>query len=124
MILSEEQYYNYVFSTFIWHRKNQLREYFDVYKEDYSKSKTFSPDESFYEIVKERGWGIKEDHRWRDRYWAEYFRKHAYDAFPDDLFLHEEAIPESERLKYSKHTRWGLLPDLIAAKRVAKLFEP
>ena len=105
-------------------RRIPLREYFDIYKEDYSKSKTFSPDESFYKIVKESGWGIKEDYRWRDRYRAEYFRKHGYDAFPEDLFLHEEAITESERLKYSKHIRWGLLPDLIAAKRVPKLFEP
>jgi len=80
-------------------RRIPLREYFDIYKEDYSKSKTFSPDESFYKIVKESGWGIKEDYRWRDRYRAEYFRKHGYDAFPEDLFLHEEAITESERLK-------------------------
>jgi hypothetical protein len=104
-------------------RKFPLSEYFDIYKDDSSKSKTFSPDESFYKIVKERGWSIKEDHRWKNRYWADYFRKHGYDALPEDLFLHEEAIPESERLKYSKHTRWGLLPDIIAAKRAFKLFE-
>jgi hypothetical protein len=75
-----------------------------------------SPDESFCKIIKERGWGIKEDQRWRDRYWAEYFRKYGYGGFPDDLFLHEESIPESERLKYSKHIRWGPLPGLIAAE--------
>jgi hypothetical protein len=104
-------------------RKIPLREYFDICKDDSSKSKTFSPDESFYKIVKERGWGIKEDHRWKDRYWADYFRKHGYDALPEDLFLHEEAISESERLKYSRHRRWGLLPDIVAAKRALKLFE-
>jgi hypothetical protein len=104
-------------------RKFPLSEYFDLYKDDSSKSKTFSPDESFYKIVKERGWAIKEDHRWRDRYWADYFRKHGYDAFSEDLFLHEESIPESERLKYSKHRRLGLLPDLVAAKRALKRFE-
>jgi hypothetical protein len=42
---------------------------------------------------------------------------------PEDLFSHEEKIPESERLKYSKHRRWGLLPDIVAAKRAFKLFE-
>jgi hypothetical protein len=104
-------------------RKFPLSEYFDIYKDDSSKSKTFSPDESFYKIVKERGWSIKEDPRWKDRYWADYFKKHGYDALHEDLFLHEEAIPESERLNYSKHRRWGLLPDIIAAKRALKLVE-
>jgi len=104
-------------------RKFPLSEYFDIYKDDSSKSKTFSPDESFYKIVKERGWSIKEDPPWKDRYWSDYFRKHGYDALPEDLFLHEEAIPESERLNYSKHRRWGLLPDIVAAKRALKLFE-
>lgn len=98
-------------------RKFPLGEYFDLYRDDFSKSKTFSPDESFYKIVKERGWGIKEDHRWKDRYWADYLRKRGYDALPEDLFLHEEAIPESEKLKYGKHRRWGLLPDIVAARR-------
>jgi len=100
-------------------RKFPLSEYFDIYKDDSSKSKTFSPDESFYKIVKERGWSIKEDSRWKDRYWTDYMKKYGYDALPEDLFLHEEAIPESERLKYSKHIRWGLLPDIVAAKRAA-----
>jgi hypothetical protein len=100
-------------------RKIPLSEYFDIYKDDSSKSKTFSPDESFYKIVKERGWSIKEDCRWRDRYWTDYMKKYGYDALPEDLFLHEEAIPESERLKYSKHRRWGLLADIVAAKRAA-----
>jgi hypothetical protein len=98
-------------------RKIPLREYFDIYKDDSSKSKTFSPDKSFYKIVKEKGWGIKEDRRWKDRYWADYMKKYGYDALPEDLFSHEEAIPESERLKYSKHRRWGLLPDIIVAER-------
>jgi hypothetical protein len=104
-------------------RRIPLGEYFEIYKDDYSESKTFSPDESFYKIVKERGWSIKEDHRWKDRYWADYFIKHGYDELPEDLFLHEEAIPESERLNYSKHRRWGLLPDIVAAKRKLKLLE-
>jgi hypothetical protein len=104
-------------------RRFPLSEYFEIYKDDYSKSKTFSPDESFYKIVKERGWSIREDHRWKDRYWADYFRKHGYDELPEDLFLHEETIPESERLNYSKHRRWGLLPDLVAAKRTLKLLK-
>jgi hypothetical protein len=77
-------------------RKFPLNEYFELYKHDSSKSKTFSPDESFYKIVKERGWAIKEDCRWRDRYWADYFRKYGYDAFREDPLLHEKAIPESE----------------------------
>jgi hypothetical protein len=104
-------------------RKIPLREYFDICKDDSSKSKTFSPDESFYKLVKERGWGIKEDRRWKDRYWADYVKKHAYDALSEDLFLHEDAIPESERLKYSKHRRWGLLPDVLAQTKAPKLFE-
>ena len=74
-------------------RRFPLSEYFEIFKDDYSKSKTFSPDESFYKIVKERGWSIKEDHRWKDRYWTDYFRKHGYDELPEDLFLHEETIP-------------------------------
>lgn len=105
-------------------RKIPLREYFDVCKDDPFKSKTFSPGESFYKLVKERGWGIKEDRRWRDRYWADYMKKYGYDALSEDLFLHEDAIPESERLKYSKHRRWGLLPDVLAQTRAPKLFEP
>jgi hypothetical protein len=102
-------------------RKIPLSKYFDVYKDDSSKSKTFAPDESFYKIVKERGWGIREDHRWKDRYWADYMKKYNYDALPEDLFLHEEAIHESVRLKHSKHRRWGLLPDIIVAERASKL---
>ncbi len=105
-------------------RKIPLREYFDVFKDDSSKSKTFSPGESFYKLVKERGWGIKEDRRWKDRYWADYMKKYGYDALSEDLFLNEDAIPESERLKYSKHRRWGLLPDVLAQTRAPKLFEP
>ena len=105
-------------------RKIPLREYFDVFKDDSSKSKTFSPGESFYKLVKERGWGIKEDRRWKDRYWADYMKKYGYDALSEDLFLHEDAIPESERLKHSKHRRWGLLPDVLAQTRARKLFEP
>jgi hypothetical protein len=104
-------------------RKIPLSSYFDIYKDDTSKSKTFSADESFYEVVKERGWGIKEDRRWRDRYWADYMKKYGYDALPEDLFLHEDEIQESERLKYSKHRRWGLLPDILAQTRAPKLFE-
>jgi hypothetical protein len=111
---------NFVDST---GRKILLSEYFDIYKDDSSKSKTFAPDESFYKIVKERGWGIKEDQRWKDRYWADYIKKYGYDALPEDLFLHEEAIHESVRLKYSKHRRWGLLPDIIVAERASKLSE-
>jgi hypothetical protein len=101
-----------------------LREYFEIYKDDSATSKTFSPDESFYKIVKERGWGIKEDRRWRDRYWSDYMKKYGYDALSKDLFLHEDTIPESERLKYSKHRRWGLLPDILAQTKAPKLFEP
>jgi hypothetical protein len=104
-------------------RKIPLREYFDIYKDDPFKSKTFTPDEGFYKIVKERGWGIEEDNKWRDRYWAYYSKKYGHDALPEDLFSHEEKIPESERLKYSKHRRWGLLPDIVAANRAVKLFE-
>jgi hypothetical protein len=104
-------------------RKIPLIEYFDLYEDDSSKSKTFAPDESFYKVVKERGWGIKEDHRWKDRYWADYIKKYGYDALPEDLFLHEESIHESVRLKYSKHRRWGLLPDIIGAERASKLSE-
>jgi hypothetical protein len=37
--------------------------------------------------------------------------------------LHEEEIPESERLKYGRHRRCGLLPDIVAAKRALKLVE-
>jgi hypothetical protein len=51
-------------------------------------------------------------------------KKYGYDALSEDLFLHEDAIPESERLKYSKHKRWGLLPDVLAQTRAPKLFEP
>jgi hypothetical protein len=104
-------------------RKIPLRNYFDVCKDYPFKSMTFSPDESFYKLVKERGWGIKEDYRWKNRYWADYMKKYGYDAFPEDLFLHEDAIPESERLKYSKHRRWGLLPDILAQTRAPELFE-
>jgi hypothetical protein len=104
-------------------RKIPLSKYFDVYKDDSSKSKTFAPDERFYKIVKERGWDIKEDHRWKDRYWADYIKKYGYDAHPEDLFLHEESIHRSVRLKYSKHRRWGLLPDIIVAERASKLSE-
>lgn len=105
-------------------RRIPLSEYFDVYKHDSSRSKTFSPDESFYKIVKESGWGIREDRRWRDRYWSNYMKKYGYDALPEDLFLHEDTIQESERLKYSKHRRWGLLPDILAQTKAPKLFEP
>ena len=61
--------------------------------------------------------------KWRDRYWADYMKKHGYEVLPEDLFLHEEAIPEFERLKYSKHRRWGLLPDIIVAQSASKLSE-
>lgn len=50
-------------------------------------------------------------------------KKHGYEVLPEDLFLHEEAIPEFERLKYSKHRRWGLLPDIIVAQSASKLSE-
>lgn len=104
-------------------RKIPLRKYFDIYKDDPFKSKTFRPDEGFYKIVKERGLGIEEDNKWRDRYRADYSKKYGHDALPEDLLSHEEKIPEPERLKYSKHRRWALLPDIVAAERGSKLFE-
>lgn len=57
------------------------------------------------------------------RYWADHIKKNEYDALFKDPFLHEDAIPESERLKYSKHRPWGLLPDVLPKTRAPKLFE-
>jgi hypothetical protein len=55
--------------------------------------------------------------------WADYSKKYGHDALPEDLLSHEEKIPECERLKYSKHRRWDLLPDIIAAEKAPKFFE-
>ena len=107
----------------IQEKKFPLLKYFDIYKDNPLKSKTFTPDKGFYKIVKKIGWGIEEDNKWRDRYWADYIKKYGHDALPEDLLSQEEKIPESERLKYSKHKRWGLLPDIVAAERAPKLFE-